>query len=300
MINLVTKIEDANCITHSGTMHADEVFATAFLDLYFEDIKVLRVPEVSKEFVSDAIIYDIGRGKFDHHQENSLIRDNGIKYSSFGLLWREFGKKYLEKNNILNVKEVFVAFDKELVEGIDAVDNGMFPEIVASYKVKTISDIIKVFNPSIFSDEDENEQFLKAVRFAKEIFIETLYNVIGKIKAKVVVDSIIDKTEGEILELEEYMPYEEAILTNPKANNILFVVYPSNRGGYAVKTIPKSLEDKTDRFLLPLEWAGLSGEELEKVSGVEGANFCHVGRFIATCKTRDAILKLVEKALLNK
>ena len=36
MIRFVDRIENANCITHSGTMHADEVFATAFLELYFE------------------------------------------------------------------------------------------------------------------------------------------------------------------------------------------------------------------------------------------------------------------------
>ena len=33
-MKLVTDIKKAKYITHSGTMHADEVFATAFLDLY--------------------------------------------------------------------------------------------------------------------------------------------------------------------------------------------------------------------------------------------------------------------------
>ena len=33
-MELVNSIEEAGYITHSGTMHADEVFATAFLDLY--------------------------------------------------------------------------------------------------------------------------------------------------------------------------------------------------------------------------------------------------------------------------
>lgn len=33
-MKLVTDIKDAKYITHSGTMHTDEVFATAFLDLY--------------------------------------------------------------------------------------------------------------------------------------------------------------------------------------------------------------------------------------------------------------------------
>ena len=42
MIKIVKRQEDANCITHSGTMHADEVFATAFLENLLKDIKVFR------------------------------------------------------------------------------------------------------------------------------------------------------------------------------------------------------------------------------------------------------------------
>ena len=297
MIKIVREIKDANCITHSGTMHADEVFATAFLELYLDDIRLIRVSEVPKDIGKDVLVYDIGRGKFDHHQEDGKTRENGIKYSSIGLLWKEFGKDYLKKNNIENIDDVFKGIDKELIEAIDAIDNGIFPEIEANYKVKTLSDIIKVFNPSSFTNEDESTQFLKAENFAKEIFIETLYNVIGKIKSKEIVNEIINKTEGPILELEEYLPYEEAILTNEKASDLLFVIYPSNRGGYAIKTIPKSIEDKTDRLLLPKEWAGLAGKKLEEVTKTEGAMFCHTNRFIATAKTKEAIKLLAKKAL---
>ena len=297
MIKIIKDISKANCITHSGTMHADEVFATAFLELYLGDIKLIRVSEVPEKLNKNTLVYDIGRGKFDHHQDDVETRENGIKYSSIGLLWKEYGKDYLKKNDIENINEVFKSMDKELIEGIDAIDNGIFPEIEANYKVKTLSDIIKVFNPSSFSNQDESTQFLKAEKFAKEIFIETLYNVVGKIKSKKIVTNIIENTEGPILELEEYLPYEEAILTSEKGNELLFVIYPSNRGGYAIKTIPKSIEDKTDRLLLPKEWAGLSNKELEEKTNVEGAMFCHTNRFIATAKTKEAIKSLATKAL---
>lgn len=299
MIKLVNEIKDAKFITHSGTMHADEVFATAFLELFFGDLKLIRVSEINSKSYPDKIIYDIGYTKFDHHQEDAKERENGIKYSSIGLLWQEYGHQFLKQQQEENIEEVFKYIDKELIEGIDAIDNGVFPEIEALYKVKTLSDIIKLFNPSSFSNEDETTQFLKAVKFAKEIFMETLYNVRGKIKATKEVNKLIEKAETEILELNEYLPYEEAILTNEKANNILFVIYPSNRGGYAIKTIPKSLIDKTDRLLLPEKWAGLSGKDLEKVTNVEGASFCHSNRFIATAKTKEAIYKLASKALIN-
>ena len=297
MIKLVKRQKDANCITHSGTMHADDVFATAFLELYKKNIKLIRVSHVENDLSKDTIVYDIGRGKFDHHQEDVETRENGIKYSSIGLLWKMFGKDYLKKEKIEDIDEVFKYMDKELIEGIDAIDNGIFPEIEANYKVKTISDIIKVFNPSFYTTQDENKQFLKAVNLAKEIFIETLYSVVGKIKAKKEVNKLIDKNEELYLELDKYLPYEEAILTNPKGDSIMFVLYPSNRGGYAIKTIPKSTSDSTDRLLLPKKWAGLVDEELEKVTKVEGAMFCHTNRFIATAKTKEAALKLIKEAL---
>ena len=68
MIVLVKDIKEATCVTHSGTMHADEVFATAFLDLYLKDIKVCRTLNINEIENENVIIYDIGRGKFDHHQ----------------------------------------------------------------------------------------------------------------------------------------------------------------------------------------------------------------------------------------
>ena len=49
MIQIVHNIEEANCITHSGTMHADEVFATAFLHLYKKEIKVFRTNSLKND-----------------------------------------------------------------------------------------------------------------------------------------------------------------------------------------------------------------------------------------------------------
>ncbi len=296
-MKLVTEIKKAKYITHSGTMHTDEVFATAFLDLYKKDIKLIRLPQVPDNIKEDVLVYDIGRGKFDHHQEDAKIRDNGIKYSSFGLLFKEFGRDYLKQIGIDEIEEVFTSLDKELIEGIDAVDNGIFPEINAPFKVRTLDDIIKTCNPSYGTNETESEQFIKAVELAKIIFQETLYNIIGKVKARKIVLEKLKNTTKDYLELEEYVPYEETILKNEEGNHILFALYPSNRGGWGIKTIKKSLEDKTDRLQFPKEWAGLEKEELEQVSGIKGMEFCHTGRFLVTCKTKEAAYQVLDKVL---
>ena len=300
-MKLIHNIKEAKYITHAGTMHADEVFATAFLDLYNKDIEVMRVSEVEKAKIrKDAIVYDIGRGKFDHHQEDAKVRENGIKYSSLGLLFEEFGKDYLKQEKIEDIDEVYIGMEKELIEAIDAIDNGVFPEIVAPYKVKTISDIIKLFNPSFGSNEKEEEQFIKAVEVAKQIWQETLYSVIGKVKAKKIVLEKIKNEKKDYLELEEYLPYEETLLKTEEGDHLLFVMYPSNRGGYGIKTIKKSLEDKTDRMLFPESWAGLENKELEKVSNIKDISFCHSGRFLVTCKTKEAAYQVLDQLLSTK
>ena len=73
MIKIVEKKEDANCITHNGTMHADDVFATAFLEMYLKDVHVFRTSSINPNTISkDVFVYDVGRGKYDHHQIGAL------------------------------------------------------------------------------------------------------------------------------------------------------------------------------------------------------------------------------------
>ena len=297
MVKVVFNINEANCITHSGTMHADEVFATAFLDLYLENVNVFRTNNVNpSEVDDDVLVYDIGRGKFDHHQLDAKKRDNDITYSSFGLLWKEYGKDFLKKSNFSNIDDLWLEIDKDLVEGIDGDDNGVFPKIEAPYKTKTLPNIIKIFNPSFQSGEDESTQFKKAVEVAKIILEEEIYYINGKVIAAKKVNKLIEENnpESKYLVLDEFLPYEDAILNNENASNILFVAFPSNRGGYAIKTISKSIDDKTARLDFPKEWAGLQDEELEEKSGIKGLRFCHTGRFIVNCSNIDTVYKVLE------
>ena len=297
MITLVKDINEADGITHNGTMHADEVFATAFLSLYFGNFKVARVSEVPKDISTKTIIYDIGKGKFDHHQTDARIRDNGIKYSSFGLLFEEYGLSYLKKLKLKNTKAIYNYLVKDFIEAIDAIDNGIFPEIKSIYKIKTVSDVIKIFNPSYGSNDKEDEQFIKAVSLAESILTEELKNVIGKVEAGVKEKKNLNKTKGTILILDKYLPYEETVLTSLSGKKILFAIYPSNRGGYGIKTIPISTTDKTSRVYFPKEWGGLTNDALEKVTGIKGSLFCHTNRFLMTASDLDTAKKLAELAI---
>lgn len=297
-MELVNSKKEADYLTHSGTMHADEVFSTAFLDLLNENIKVYRTTDIEDED-RNKFIYDIGKKEFDHHQEDAKIRDNGIKYCSFGLVFEKYGKEYLKKLNIENIDEVYDEIVKDFVEQIDAIDNGMFPKIDAKYKVTTLSDVIKLFNPGYKSNENESSCFKRAVEVAKIILQEEIINVTGKIIAKkLVLDKIKETTKNYII-LDEYMPYEDTLLNCEEANNIYFVLYPSTRGGYCIKTIPKSKDDKSSRMEIPKEWAGKSDEELVNISKIKDLTFCHSGRFLISGKTKESIIEAVETVIEN-
>ncbi len=103
-IKLTNQIDEANCITHSGKFHVDDVISTIFLSKIMEKIILMRVPSSENINLDNKIVYDIGYGEFDHHQKDARARrKNGIYYSSIGLLWKKFGQKYLEDLKVTNV-----------------------------------------------------------------------------------------------------------------------------------------------------------------------------------------------------
>ena len=87
------KKEHAKAFTHSGKFHADDVFSSALLLYLNPEISIIRGNQVPEDF--DGIVFDIGRGKYDHHQKDSRVRKNQVPYAAFGLLWEELGKEIL-------------------------------------------------------------------------------------------------------------------------------------------------------------------------------------------------------------
>lgn len=143
-IQLTTQIDEANYITHSGRFHVDDVISTIFLSKIIDSVILARVPTIRNKDIKDKIVYDIGLGEFDHHQKNrNGQRDNGIFYSSIGLLWKKFGKEYLKKIGVKYIDKTFEYMDKELIQNIDAADNMQFEYV----ENKISPDFVKLCNP---------------------------------------------------------------------------------------------------------------------------------------------------------
>lgn len=299
-IELVDDQTKADFITHAGTFHADEVMATVILLNEFGSIKLARVNEIVNK---DAFLYDIGFGLFDHHGiDFDMTRENGIKYASCGLVWKEFCNDIVKKLNVSNADEFVNSIDKNLIMDIDRDDNGQSLDIDLTVKIQGIPSLISSFNPTWDDLKSENECFLNAVSFANTIFNNIVRKMVAKEKAKRFVELGIEKSENGILILDNYMPWKDIVLvsTNPKARDILYAIFPSKRGGYNVVATPKEIGSFELKKPFPGAWAGLDEISLQKISGVDTITFCHKGLFICACKTFNDAIKIAQISLDNK
>ncbi|HMA77996.1 MAG TPA: MYG1 family protein, partial [Candidatus Paceibacterota bacterium] len=85
-------------ITHSGSFHPDDVFAVAALRLAHkeQDVNVIRTRDESVIAVGEWVVdvggvHDPAAQRFDHHQPGAPVRENGIPYAAFGLVWQHIG-----------------------------------------------------------------------------------------------------------------------------------------------------------------------------------------------------------------
>ena len=70
LLEQITK-KDAKAFTHGGKFHADDVFSAALLLYLNPEIQITRGNKVPEEY--DGIIFDIGRGEYDHHQIDRFV-----------------------------------------------------------------------------------------------------------------------------------------------------------------------------------------------------------------------------------
>lgn len=262
-------------LTHAGQFHADDVFSTAFLQIVNPDIKVKRVFAVPEDY--NGLVYDIGWGEYDHHQKDRKVRENGIPYAAFGLLWNAFGSLILDEDD---VKE----FDENFVMGLDLSDNtGSF---------NPVSEAIGDFNPTWIDNADPDECFWKAVAVAKAILTEKFKQIKANREAYYIVLEQVKACDGPILQLKECIPWKAAV----KNTDILYVIYESNRGGYNIQCVRKDgEEDEKKRF--PEAWRGKSAEELARITGIQGLRFCHNSGFLCAAETIEDAWKVAQLAV---
>ena len=299
----------SHLVTHSGGFHADELLSTVILSRLYPEAELVRTRD--KSWITPAegrIIYDVGgefdagAGIFDHHQRPNPLRPNGQPYSSFGLIWAEFGRDYLRAQAVpeKDLEQVHAAFDEDFVRPVDLLDNGAVDTAEAGplFAGLTLPVLLESLKP-VFDDRSEGADdtaFHAALTVARAIVEARIRHKAAKLRAADVVLTAIEHAgTGRVLELPMGMPFRGAV-ERAGADHLLFVVHPRN-SDWALTTIRIGDDTFETRADLPAAWAGLTDAALEQASGVEGAKFCHNARFLAIADSRDAILKLAELAV---
>lgn len=155
-------IEVNKLIVHNGIFHADDVLCAAMAKTINPEVEIVRDGRPSQEEIDangkDGLyVADVGNGKFDHHQKDAAVRDDGEKYAACGLLFNEWKDKLFPENI-----EAQKYFEDVYIKPLEQADNGI--------RSNALSQAISDLNPNWDEkDVDINDRFAEAVDFAQAI-----------------------------------------------------------------------------------------------------------------------------------
>lgn len=295
-------------VTHDGSFHADDLFACATLCLYLRKHKmsceIIRSREDSVIKKGDYVfdvggIYDPEINRYDHHQKGGAgERENGIPYSSFGLIWKHFGMDLCDYD-----KEAWELLDKKLVSPIDAIDNGVD---VATPKYKDIPinlDVeYRLYSPTWKEPKaDINKIFKQQVRRAKTRMEREIK--VAKDEAegrKIIRNSYIASKDKSIIILDVAFPRYMYQHTLSEFKEPVYVIVPQTHGkNWKIEAISKGPNTMQNRKLFPKKWRGYMGNDpkLSDIVGIQDIIFTHQGGFLVNVKSKESAIKLAKLAL---
>ena len=263
---------------HAGIFHADDALCAAMareLNPNVEIIRSFRAPEdyIDAEAEKSGIyVADLGGGRFDHHQPDARTRENGEKFAACGLLFEVWGELLFPHTS---GREAFL---KSFIIPVEIQDNGG--------QRNPLSEAIKSLNPAWDSEETSDAAFEKAVALMKGILEQEMKNDDAAHRAEEEVKADEARSEASrgdgIVIFKRFRPWQGELTKRDYAK---FVVFPSNRGGYNLQVVPRSLTDRTPRVLIPRDW-------LENKP--EGCTFVHPGLFMASFGTEEQAVQAAE------
>lgn len=272
--------------THDGSFHADEVTACSLLLLFDridrEKVHRTRDPKVLEncDYVCDVGgVYDPAKRRFDHHQ----VEYKGAM-SSAGMVLL-----YLKDQGVIE-PHLYEYYNKALIMGVDAHDNGLAK---LEPGIASFSQVISNFLPIDYdvSSAEMKKAFFQAVDFAMGHLDRLKKRHFYTLDCRALVKKKMAEA-GQVLIFEESIPWLENFFDlGGEVHPAQFVIMPSG-SHWKLRGIPPSLAERMKvRRPMPEAWAGLHEEDLQKVSGIKGAIFCHKGRFISIWKTKEDAIK---------
>ena len=284
---------------HSGGFHADDVFAMATLQLHLgvESVEIIRTRDdevLNKcDWVMDVGgVYDPEKRRFDHHQKGAPVRENGIPYAAFGLVWKHYGE------GICGSAEVAEKIEEKLCVAIDASDNAISIWQPGQFDLQPLEwdDILQSWRAESSTEEDMDEQFVAAVEIAREYLKRIIQRTTIKVGLSQIAAELYEAaTEHSILISDVYVPRSEFI----KHEDVNVIVFPrglDSTPGWVAVGVQKTKADYDTRVRFPESWSGLNDFELAEVSGIKYAKFCHKDRYMFIAESKESAIKAAELA----
>jgi uncharacterized UPF0160 family protein len=289
-------------LTHSGTFHADDVFAFVVLQAALGDIQLERSRDPELIAAADLVfdvggIYDPERGRYDHHMRDLPRRPDGTPYSSVGLIWRDFGRAALPRlvpgfdEDMLEA--VWRDIDTGLIITIDQADNG-----VSSVSPGHLSLLIEAFNPLWDSQHSYDDAFGEAADVARGILVRACRQAHADARAAgLVLAAAKSAPDPWVILLDRKLPWEKAVYEGG-LHDLLFIIYPNEDGGsWYCRTVPPEPGSFGQRLALPEAWRGLQDKAFSRAAKIEDGVFCHASGFICGARSRASAIRLAEQAL---
>lgn len=175
-------------------------------------------------------------------------------------------------------------FDEEVIQYIDAGDNLQI-EYLENKKIATPG-ILKLYNSKWNENIDQDKAFFKALKLTNEIFELYIKDIIARVEAIEVVKKEIENSENEILILPKYIPYKDA-LKEQNNKKIKYVIYPSLREGYEIRTV-------VDEIKFPIELRGLPSKKLQEITKTVDFIYCDNNGKLCIAKTIEAAKEIIK------
>ncbi len=285
--------------THSGSFHADDVFSIAAFQLLFgeDNVRVTRTRDQALIEAADYVvdvgdIYDHEAKRYDHHQNGAPVRDNGIPYAAFGLMWQHYGEE------ICQSKQVAEKIEENLAQQIDAADNGIKITKPVYEGIDQISfdAFVKTWMSLRGTQEDMDQQFMTVVSVMRAYLERRIEIERNKLQMSELAIQAYNNTEDKSIVVSD-----EAISRNAFIElDTKVVVLPDDnaeQSNWLAIAVPKAKDTYETKVRFPEAWAGLRGEELERVSGITSMNFCHKNLYLVVAGSKESAIAAARVAV---
>ncbi|MCA9367221.1 MYG1 family protein [Candidatus Kaiserbacteria bacterium] len=286
-------------VTHSGGFHGDDVFAVAAFQLLLgkESVAVVRTRDEAVIADGDYVVdvggvYDAAHCRFDHHQPGAPVRENGIPYAGFGLMWKHYGEE------ICGSAEIAEHIEQQLCQPIDAGDNGVSLYTLNDLKVAPFElyNFVSLFAPPWGSGESKDEAFLEAVDWARSVLGRMIEKGNAALKMKALVAATYEAAEQKAQLMFEVPVPAVALIEYADVALVICPDDPQSNNNWTATCVRTSYDSFETRVSFPSEWAGLRTEELAAMSGIPDAVFCHKARFIFVAGSKESVVAAARMA----